>query len=278
MFVKNSLLLAAVCTLCFECWGFSLSRKTSLDGSIELSNLVDEELTPVSAGYLKDGSWFSLEAPDGFNSNAVAISYDGMAIAGLVGREDTSGLSEIYAIRWDYDSAAEDYVMELLGPGTGYEKSRMFNMSDNGEYVVGCFTKEHGSAQWAASYWDRDGDVHLLGSVGSSYYGAAAYDVSDNGIIVGMEVGYGEFGQFATIWDEAHGMRDLKNVLINEYGYDFAGWRLSDARYISADGTYMFGSGYDPAGRNVEWEAVIPEPGSLVLLGIGALLLRRGIR
>jgi len=262
---------------CLECWGIPLSRTTSLDGSIELSNLHDDEHTFSWAGYLRYDLWWPLQTASGWNSFAGAISYDGLTISGNIGRRDISGQSEIYAVRWGYDIGKDDYVMELLERPAGLGNSSAMNMSDNGEYIVGYFWKYEGDGE-PASYWDRDGDVHLLGSVGSSYYGAAAYDVSDNGIIVGMEVAYGEAGQFATIWDAAHGMRDLREVLINEYGYDFAGWRLSDARYISADGTYIFGSGYDPAGRNVEWEAVIPEPGSLALLGFGALLLRRRIR
>jgi hypothetical protein len=60
------------------------------------------------------------------------------------------------------------------------------------------------------------------------------------------------FGNVAFIWDTAHGMRDLRQVLIDEYGLGAAleNVTLTDAVDISADGRVIVGLGYtgEPGG------------------------------
>jgi hypothetical protein len=52
------------------------------------------------------------------------------------------------------------------------------------------------------------------------------------------DVGWGSttLGREAFIWDAVHGMRNLREVLIQEYGLDLSVWTLSEARGVSADG------------------------------------------
>ncbi len=49
-------------------------------------------------------------------------------------------------------------------------------------------------------------------------------------------------GPAAFIWDADHGMRDLTDLLIDEYGLDLGGVILSSVNGISADGTVMWGT------------------------------------
>ncbi len=60
-------------------------------------------------------------------------------------------------------------------------------------------------------------------------------------------------GTRAFIWDESHGMRDLKDVLTTEYNIDLAGWTLYSATGISYDGSIIVGNGLSPAGLNTAW-------------------------
>ena len=93
----------------------------------------------------------------------------------------------------------------------------------------------------------------------------------------------------AYIWDAIHGSRNLKQVLIDEYGLgpSVAGWDMKEAFAVSADGrTIVGGSGtfagvrtlvdgnfvlYDvnPQGQQEAWIAFlgtpIPEPDTLIL-------------
>jgi probable HAF family extracellular repeat protein len=82
-------------------------------------------------------------------------------------------------------------------------------------------------------------------------------------------------GLRAFIWDSEHGMRSLGDLLVSE-GNDLTGWLLTTANAVSADGTIV-GWGINPSGQTEAFlarlnaPAVIPEPGSLTLLGLGAL-------
>lgn len=76
----------------------------------------------------------------------------------------------------------------------------------------------------------------------------------------------------AAIWDEANGWREL-DVVLETLGVVLAGWRLSYARAISADGRVIVGEGLNPNGDLEAWFAVIPEPGTELLFGMGLALL-----
>jgi len=91
-------------------------------------------------------------------------------------------------------------------------------------------------------------------------------------------VGYGTTaaGERAFIWDAPNGMRDLRDVLVSDCGLDMAGWTLTEAWDVSDNGLVVVGYGTNPSGQTEAWRAVLPEPGSCVLLLLGgAALLRR---
>ena len=87
-------------------------------------------------------------------------------------------------------------------------------------------------------------------------------------------------GRVAFIWDSVHGMRDLRDVLVSDFGLDLTGWTLRSANDISADGTVIVGTGINPDGNPEAYRAVVPEPTSLTLLAFGASLViaRRHVR
>ena len=83
-------------------------------------------------------------------------------------------------------------------------------------------------------------------------------------------------GLEAFIWDAAHGMRNLQQVLTTDYGLDLTGRRLKVAWGMSPDGSMIVGFGVSPNGSNEAFLATIPEPSGLWLLGAAALArLRR---
>ena len=96
---------------------------------------------------------------------------------------------------------------------------------------------------------------------------------SDGLIVVGRAVPL-IGGYHAFVWDEISGMRDVKTVLI-DFGLDLTGWSLTDATGISANGNTIVGFGINPDGNKEAWIATIPEPGTVMLLGIGGLIMRR---
>jgi hypothetical protein len=71
-------------------------------------------------------------------------------------------------------------------------------------------------------------------------------------------------------------MRNLRNVLEDDFGLDLSGWTLTEATGISADGRTIVGYGVNPSGDQEGWIAVPePPPAALVFAGLAALALWR---
>jgi probable HAF family extracellular repeat protein len=119
----------------------------------------------------------------------------------------------------------------------------------------------HEAVLWARNESDEAKGLGLLPGDLSS----VARAVSGNGKIV-----VGSSGCKLFIWDEDNGMRNLQDVLENQYGIDLAGWRLISVDGVSADGSVIVGYGTNPSGFTESWIVTIPEPSSLVILLMGA--------
>jgi probable HAF family extracellular repeat protein len=108
------------------------------------------------------------------------------------------------------------------------------------------------------------GTVQSLGPFpGSVNTDSEALAVSSDGSrIVGRAAGP-DLTDRAFLWDAAHGMRDLKAVLVADYGLDLTGWVLSEATAISnvTGGAFtIVGTGIDPQGNPEGWVAFLATP------------------
>jgi probable HAF family extracellular repeat protein len=159
-------------------------------------------------------------------------------------------------------------------PG-GIFSSFAWRVSADGSTIVGESTSASGNE---AFRWTSGGGMVGLGDLPGGTFYSVAHDVSGDGSTV---VGYGvhAFGQEAFVWDATHGMRELDTVL-KDLGLRPAllGWTLRSARAISDDGLAIVGYGWNPNGDLEAWLAIIPEPGTASLLGVGLLGLAAGRR
>ncbi|MHC5211062.1 MAG: hypothetical protein ACYTG2_10125 [Planctomycetota bacterium] len=69
-------------------------------------------------------------------------------------------------------------------------------------------------------------------------------------------VGSGPGG--AMLWDTAHGMRNLQDMLTLDFGLDLGGWTLLQATSVSDDGSVLVGYGLDPQGATQAWIVTLP--------------------
>jgi probable HAF family extracellular repeat protein len=233
--------------------------------------------------------------PTGATPIGVAgISADGTVVTGLA-MNDSATYSP--GFRWSVTQG-----MQELGFLPGATFARANAISADGRVIVGGANADRDS--WAFR-WTQEEGMQSLGDLPSNLRDGHAVEATavsaDGRIILGRiyEAYYlgGEVApdsqmpallneaqtttdltDGAFIWTAATGMRNLKDVLINDYGLDLTGWTLDDVTGISADGRVIVGNGYDPQGQVEGWVATVPEPGVSVLLVMGGLLAFRARR
>lgn len=184
-------------------------------------------------------------------SHARAVSADGSVVVGYWG--GSAPIGSQMPFRW----TEADGMVDLGFPGVAY------GVSADGSVLVGEWYFESHSQ---AFRWTEEGGIVGLGYLSAEPY-SAAYGVSSDGSLV---VGSAHFRAF--LWDDAHGMRDLNELLIGG-GLDLQGGTLRYANDISFDGQtiVIVGEGRGPDGSYEAWMAVIPEPATLALVALGGL-------
>jgi probable HAF family extracellular repeat protein len=173
-----------------------------------------------------------------FRSFATAVSPDGQVV---VGEATSFGDVGGQAFRW-----TEETGMVGLGFFEDRIQSTARDVSSDGNVVVG-----YGYGLLAdprAFRWTPEtGMAHLNFQVAEA--------VTGNGrTIVGSSQGaFG--GTAAVIWNAESGIRDLREFLIDEHdlAQALAGWQLTSALDISADGRTIVGLGENPAGYREAW-------------------------
>lgn len=136
----------------------------------------------------------------------------------------------------------------------GYSTSIMFD--DDMEYVVE-----------QAFRWE-DGQMTGLGLL-EEYVSTWAVAISDDGLIIGNS-------SEPFVWDTEHGIRSLAQFLMDSIELDLSGWSDLFVTDISSDGKTIIGIGYNLVLDDFQGFIItIPEPTSILLIGIGAVVLRK---
>jgi len=108
---------------------------------------------------------------------------------------------------------------------------------------------------WQAFRWTQSEGMVSIGTLPGGGDAGANGVSGDGSLIVGMVhfccPGRNEW----FIWDSTNGMRNLKDVLMNEHGIDITGWKPNQAPgiFISADGHTIVGGGVNPSGQSEVW-------------------------
>jgi len=198
-----------------------------------------EAMRWTSNGGMVLAGWASVSQADGVSADGSTVVGEGI---GPSGRE---------AFLWTSAGG-----MVGLGDLAGGEfQSFASSVSADGSTVVGFGTSANGSE---AFLWSSSGGMVGLGDLAGGRFESAAKGVSADGSTV---VGYGfsASGQEAFLWDTTNGMRELDQLLTG-IGLDVTGWKLTEAKGISADGRTLVGYGTNPNGRTEAWMATLPDP------------------
>lgn len=196
-----------------------------------------------------------------FSSDARAVSGDGEVVTGIASFAGEGSIQGGY--RWTRDTG----FVSLTDPPVYLY---LYDVSFDGSTIIG----SDGSSSNAAFRWTADEGLKYLGYPPDPHgrRRSDAYGVSaDGSIVVGAMTTSTD--RVAFIWNEqAQQVRSLQDVLIAN-GIDLAGWKLTAATAISADGKTVVGNGLNPANQQEAWIAVIPEPSSCYLATICAIVL-----
>lgn len=198
-----------------------------------------------------------------FASSAAGISADGAVVVG----SGSSGQGETQAFRWTAQTGIAGLGFMPTPPGT-VRYSAAEAISADGRVIVGEGRSMNAVNGGEAFRWTSEGGFEPLGDLPGGGFQSWAYAVSaDGSVVVGRASIEGPCGPFGCgssgrpfIWDRQHGMRNLRDVLVNDLGLNLTGWSLQDARGISADGLTIVGNGMNPDGHFEGWTATIGTP------------------
>lgn len=214
--------------------------------------------------------------PGRAQSFAASMSADGGVIAG-----------RSYTIRADFTEEGEAFRWTQGGGmvGLGFLPGRQglsfaADISSDGAVIVGSSANpsDFSMTSYApeAFRWTAAGGMAGLGFLPGHAHSTARATSGDGSVVIGsswMEQNQQEI----FIWEQAAGMRNLRDLLTSQGG-DLTGWSQLFPSDISDDGTVIVGHGLNPAGQIEGWVAVVPEPTSVALLAMGLpLLLRRRV-
>ncbi len=176
-------------------------------------------------------------------SDARGISGDGTVV---VGQAVFASSSTVRAFRWTASSGMQN----IGSPDFSGPSSHADAITPDGSIIVGAAQLSAGGPLQAAM-WIGSSNPQILGALPGAA-GTIAYAVSaDGGTVVGASGGH------AFVWRQGRGVEDLQTVLSLP-----AGWTLTEARGISADGTIIVGTGSLVGVGGQPWIATLPPPGA----------------
>lgn len=233
-------------------YSYSVATSVSADGSVIVGH------SSSASGYeafrwTQGGGMVGLGDLGGvtFDSRAYAVSADGSVVVGrsIISPGPPPAAPTREAFRWRMSTG-----MVGLGdlPGGDF-LSDAYDVSADGSVIVG---RGNSVAGFEAYCWTQGSSMVGLGDLPGGTFSSYAKGISaDGSVVVGQ--GSSASGSEAFLWDATHGMRSLRDVLVNDFdlGASLAGWTLTSANDISADGRFIVGSGTNPSGNPEAWLA-----------------------
>jgi uncharacterized membrane protein len=296
--------------------GSSDARGVSADGSIIvgaasgwIEALSDVRTLPVV--WQREGEDYVVATPQEivdvalgtaipYNVYLVGVSDDGVT---LVGNTSYAGpLTAVAAFRWN-PADGFTYFENLIAVATSASGAvvaahrgnnygdvvRIGETNDTVAFGLPRGISADGAAVvgWAFEAGQREAframpgaDLDLLGTLDGDPGSEAMAATADGSTVVGASgvtpPNLAIQIRAAFVWDAAHGMRALQPILETQLGHPIEGWTLLSPQAISADGTFIAGTGRNPDGNVEGFVAQLPEPSgaTTALASLAALAVR----
>ncbi len=207
--------------------GYEAFRWTSSGGLVALGDL--------------SGGTFSSCALDASGNGSVIVGY------GTSGH-NTPPYYSTEGFKWT-QAGGMVALGDLAG---GLYHSTAYAISDDATVIVGSSINGPGPF-YQAIYW-KNGTKHLIPNL-TGAQSSDALAVSGNGSVIVGQSYHGSSVQKVWIWKQSTGTKELKNVLVNDYGLNLTGWELTIPTGISHDGLTIVGTGSNPSGKTEGWVA-----------------------
>lgn len=235
----------------------SFGRAISANG-LTIAGIGESDLGTEAFVYdVNAGSFTPLGSlsPSPFGSWAYGMSADGNVIVGV--SYNAQGQQEPF--KWTAATGIQG--MGFLPGATGITPSgASYAANADGSVIVGQSRSVASGQGGEAFRWTASGGMQPLGDLPGGAFQSWAYACSSDGnVIVGRASVAGNCGPFgcgsvgrAFIWNPQDGMQDLYQLLVSA-GVNLTGWRLDEARGISASGRVIVGVGLNPQGQTEGW-------------------------
>ncbi len=185
----------------------------------------------------------------GHSSTAHGVSADGSVVVGV---SESAPILNAEAFRW----TEADGIVGLGGLFEGSTQSTAEDISADGLVIVGGSESLTG---FEAFRWTQEGGMVGLGYLPGGFVSSRATAVSPDGsVIVGVSATAPQLSE-VFIWDSVQGLRNLRELLIEQGVTNVEDWILTSATAISADGQTIVGAGTNPNGDLEAWIATLPQ-------------------
>jgi len=263
------------------------SYAVAVNNKCQVVGFVGIPISTQAVRFVSSGSNVDLGTLGGSYSEATGNNNNGQIVGTA---QNASG----YRRATLFDATGNDNNQDL-GTLAGYDSSFGEAINDNGKIVGSAYKSSSGTAE--AILFNPSGQSYTIVALGtlSGHSYSEAYSINSSGQIVGKSMP--QWGQHrATLFDSTGGGDNIdlgtvggnysqakcinddgeivgNNIDLNTIADVPSGWRLVQASCINDNG-WIVGFAKDSSGTRHGY-LLIPEPATLLLLGLGAVLLRR---